>query len=261
MIALSDMIDNWLTGNDVPDRIAVLTRDLMAYKKRSPRMETACINVGRDSTNSNGFMTVCYHNKGIEMIDLPRLLNSKTVKDAVPHFLSNREPPMVSYAYTKNISGRIFNQKRVMEGLDFDVGTGDMCCDCSTSDFCYEPVGHIVTGDLTIIRDAKLRALIGKGPSYREQNFVDWKKNRKICSEAVTAYKHKWSKKERVDYRVLNEWEHRVNECVEKRIRLLEAKSINKRRQHVLRAGRHLDYLHDFQSKFVLVYTSGQGSQ
>ena len=71
-----------------------------------------------------------------------------------------------------------------MEGLDFDVGTGDMCCDCSTSEFCYEPVGHIVTGDLTIIRDAKLRALIGKGPSYREQNFVDWKK---ICSEAVAA--------------------------------------------------------------------------
>ena len=59
-----------------------------------------------------------------------------------------------------------------MEGLDFDVGTGDMCCDCSTSAFCYELVGHIVTEDLTIIRDAKLRALIGKGPSYREQNFV-----------------------------------------------------------------------------------------
>ena len=44
-----------------------------------------------------------------------------------------------------------------------------------------------------------------------------------------------------MDYRVLNEWEHRVNECVEKRIRLLEAKHINKRRQHVLRAGRHLE--------------------
>ena len=92
MIALSNIIDNWLTGNVVPDHIAVLTRDLMAYKKRSPHMKTACINVGRDSNNSNGFMTVCYHNKGIEMIDLPRLLNSKTVKDAVPHF---REPPML----------------------------------------------------------------------------------------------------------------------------------------------------------------------
>ena len=32
MIALSNMIDNWLTGNDVSERIAVLTRDLMEYK-------------------------------------------------------------------------------------------------------------------------------------------------------------------------------------------------------------------------------------
>ena len=30
-----------------------------------------------------------------------------------------------------------------------------MCCDCSTSSYCYEPAGHVVTGDLTIIRDAK----------------------------------------------------------------------------------------------------------
>ena len=48
-----------------------------------------------------------------------------------------------------------------------------MCCDCSTSEFFNKLVGHIVTEDLTIIRDAKLRALIGKRPSYREQNFVD----------------------------------------------------------------------------------------
>ena len=68
----------------------------------------ACTHVGRDSINSNGFITVCYHNK---RIDLPRLLNSETVKDAVPHFLSYRKPPMVSYAYTKTNSGRIFNQK------------------------------------------------------------------------------------------------------------------------------------------------------
>ena len=43
-----------------------------------------------------------------------------------------------------------------VEELDFDIGTRDVCCDCSNSGFCYELVGHIVTGDLTIIRDAKL---------------------------------------------------------------------------------------------------------
>ena len=38
------------------------------------------------------------------------------------------------------------------------VGTENMLCDCSSSTYCYEPVGHVITGDLHIIRDAKLRS-------------------------------------------------------------------------------------------------------
>ena len=67
-----------------------------------------------------------------------------------------------------------------MQELDFDVGTEGMHCDCSTCRYCYEPAGHVVTGVLNIIRDAKLRALIRKGPSYREQNSIDWRVNEDI---------------------------------------------------------------------------------
>ena len=56
-----------------------------------------------------------------------------------------------------------------MEELDFDGGTGDMHCDCSVCMYCYEPAGHVVTVDPNIIRDAKLRSLVEKGPSFREQ--------------------------------------------------------------------------------------------
>ena len=57
--------------------------------------------------------------------------------------------------------------------------TEDMRCDCSTCEYSYEPAGH-VTGDLNIIRDDKLRTLIAKGPSYREQNS-----GKEICRQAV----------------------------------------------------------------------------
>ena len=66
----------------------------------------------------------------------------------------------------------IFNQKRVVEDLDFNVGTENVQCQCSMSDFCYKPVGHVVLEDLTTVRDAKLRQLIAKGLSYREQNVI-----------------------------------------------------------------------------------------
>ena len=52
------------------------------------------------------------------MIGLPQILNSKYVRGAIPQFLKNREPPMVSYSYTRTISGAIFNQRSVVEKLD-----------------------------------------------------------------------------------------------------------------------------------------------
>ena len=128
-MALSTMIDNWVALNDVPSRVKVLAKDLIAYKRRTLRMETN--DVIKDSKSSRGYMKVCYHNKGIEMLDLPRILNSKIVRDAVPPFLSHRKPPIVSYYYTNTISSKIFNQKRAVEELDFDMGTEDLLsCTC-----------------------------------------------------------------------------------------------------------------------------------
>ena len=60
-----------------------------------------------------------------------------------------------------------------------------MCCDCSASSYCYVPAGHVVTGDLMIIGDAKLRSLIKDGPSYREQNCIDWNVNERLCRDTV----------------------------------------------------------------------------
>ena len=77
--------------------------------------------------------------------------------------------------------------------------------------------------------------------------------NEDICRRAVAEYKCKWSKKEGVDIRVLNEWEHKVNECIRRRIQLLREKHINRRKQHVLKSRKHLNYLHELQSKYVLV--------
>ena len=71
--------------------------------------------------------------------------------------LNNRVPPTISYKYTKAIGGRIFNQKKVVKELDIDKGAGNMCCDCSGSKYCYEPAGHVITGDLKIVKDAELK--------------------------------------------------------------------------------------------------------
>ena len=44
-----------------------------------------------------------------------------------------------------------------------------------------------------------------------------------------------------------------MNEYIRRRIQLLREKHINRRKQHVLKSRKHLNYLHELQSKYVPV--------
>ena len=45
------------------------------------------------------YMNVPFHNKGMDMIDLPRILNSKRVV-AIPNYLKD-PTPIINYMYTR----------------------------------------------------------------------------------------------------------------------------------------------------------------
>ena len=96
-----------------------------------------------------------------------------------------------------------------------DRGTADMEYDCRSSNYIYEPCGYVITGDLSIISDVKLRNLIRKGPAYREQNNIDWKVNLRNCKEAVSGYVKKWARVANVDRRVLSDRKQTVYECID----------------------------------------------
>ena len=56
-----------------------------------------------------------------------------------------------------------------------------------TLKYCYQPADHIVTGDLKIITDSKIRSIICKGPKYRFPVPIDFKS----CREEIAgAYKN-----------------------------------------------------------------------
>ena len=105
------------------------------------------------------------------MIQLSLILHSKPVFKSIPSFIENKTPPTISYSYTKTIAGKIFNFKQTINDLDFEVhvGTQNLSCSCHDSLFRCDPVGHVVTGNLRIVENRKLRKLLSKGPSYREQ--------------------------------------------------------------------------------------------
>ena len=108
-------------------------------------------------SNDGWFLKLIFHNKGIDMIDLPGILHNKEIVRTVPSFVQHIEPPIVSYSYTKSIRNSIFNHKAVIKDIDFVMGTSNMICSCSSSRFLYVPANHVITGNLDIVNNTELR--------------------------------------------------------------------------------------------------------
>ena len=84
----------------------------------------------------------------------------------------------ISYRYTRSVASKIFNYKASLQQIHFDgLSQNPTPCSCCDSEFLYAPCGHIVTGDLSIVRNQKLRDVLRKGPNYRVPVSFSWHQN------------------------------------------------------------------------------------
>ncbi|KAK3086825.1 hypothetical protein FSP39_024074 [Pinctada imbricata] len=113
--------------------------------------------------------------------------------------------PCVSY--TPTVASKIYNYKRFLQCIDLsNPSLHPLPCECSSSDFNYSPYGHVITGDLSIVKNDKLRELLKKGPKYRESMSFTWNQNVKIIMDSCEEYARRWAKKEDVQLDTLSEW-------------------------------------------------------
>ena len=107
------------------------------------------------------FIKIPFINKGIEFIDLPSIFRDNNVISAIPSYFENTESPIICYKYNKHIRNTILNFNKLVSDLDIETSSPDSW-DCKDSEFCYQPAGHIVTGNLKIITDSRIRSVFQK---------------------------------------------------------------------------------------------------
>ena len=105
------------------------------------------------------FIKIKFVNKGIEFINLPSIFKDKSVISSIHTYFENKKSPIICYKYNKPIRSTVFNYKKLVTELDIENSIPDSC-DCKDSKYCYQPAGHIVTGDLTIITVSRIRSII-----------------------------------------------------------------------------------------------------
>ena len=125
-------------------------------------------------------------------------------------------------------------------------------CQCKESKFCYEPQGHVITGDLRVVDNAKLREFVAKGPKYREPNRVNWKATETMLFESIDLYAKNWSKKEQVELKYLSEWKDQLRGLDAERISHLKG-HLKSPKGKVLDQPDVQDILHKLHANYVLL--------
>ena len=156
---------------------------------------------------SRVFLQVLYDNKGMDKIGISKILRSKEVISTVPQNFPDKVP-LVCYRYTPTVSSKLLNFREESQAVG--KASASLSCDCHSSRFNYSPLGHVITGDLNIVSNPKLRDIFRKGPKYRLPRKIDWSLNYDLIRKGVLDCQTKWAKKNHVPQTVLDEWVNAV---------------------------------------------------
>ena len=129
------------------------------------------------------------------MINLPRLLHSPTLLSSFPKQAGTYEVPTVVYKLEDSICSKIFNFNKFIKALDLDTFLQDetiLPCNCEGSIFTDSHHKHIITGDLRLVTNNKLRKLLVKGPKYREPVTIDFDKAKEEIIASIDIVIDRW---------------------------------------------------------------------
>ena len=109
----------------------------------------------------------------MEKINVSKTFQMKDIIDCLPFNLQDHENiPVTTYKLTATIRNKVFNCKETVEPIELDeyLSINDDIYPCNGEDpeFCEPDHGHVITGDLRLIKNQKLRKLFTMGPTFRE---------------------------------------------------------------------------------------------
>ena len=139
--------------------------------------------------------TIKYVNHWIDKLRLGNILHDPALVETLPICVKDKGLPTVVYKYQHTVRGQLFNYKETVGNFKHDEDLSKMDCACSDSEFKDIDHGHIVTGNLHIINNKRLRGLFRKGPNYREKETLNWKKAIDSLKEDINSFIEKWSSK------------------------------------------------------------------
>ena len=205
-------------------------------------------------------ITINFVNKGIDDIRLNKILKSDEVIALLPSDLKGEEDiPIATMKLSPPIRNKILNYRETVSSLDVVVDDEVSfvrnlpSCECEHSEFCDPHHKHVITGDLRVVSNPKLRKLLTKGPNYREPKTLNYSKCRKEIATSLGVAIDNFAAKFSVNKDDFTSWKNKILHLVDQRVKILKSKNVPSITKPVLEDEEALSALTDLHSKYVVV--------
>ena len=171
-------------SNECHKHFMLLIKDLCLYKIKQNYKEVK---------SKRSFLVVNFTNKLVERVHLNRILQFDDIKGLFPVKGIKYSSPTISYTRDNNIRSKVLNYHQTIK----DSIHTSYVCNCASYSNKYLDVhhNHIITGDLSIIDNVKLRNLLIKGLSFHEQQPPNVEKAYNSIKGGIDSYIDQISKK------------------------------------------------------------------
>ena len=123
----------------------------------------------------------------------------------------------------------LFNNKQFVLHLNIDEFLKDpksikFCCNKYDNSFINNHYGHIITGNLKIVNNERLRQLISKGPKYREPKQISFEEAREGIQTGIEQFIERILNNKGIHKNHISEWKSHVMASVKGKIQTLKNK-------------------------------------
>ena len=194
-------------------------------------------------------LKVKFVNKGIEFLEFSKMLSDKEISESCPV-----DKPMIVFNYTKPVRSEILNYRQTVQDSNFESWRSNVdTCDCHQSQFRDPNHNHVLTGNLNIILNSKLKKLLSKGPGYREPRTLNFDIVKKTVKNSISSFVDSQSEKTGFPIQSFNEWKYKLFNKIDDKVQLLKNKyRYNRIITSILKEANVASELEDVKNKYVI---------
>ena len=202
--------------------------------------------------------TVFFDNKAVEYIQVSKLLNHPDLVPLLPNSLQDRENrPVVTYKLGPTIRSKIFNYRQTVESIFVDdevsFTLNSEPCNCAHSKFCDPDHKHVITGDLRLVENEKLRKLLSKGPNFREPKSLNFHKASVEIMTSINNCIENIVSKTSLSKNSFKDWKDKFQNLLQDKIKYLSSKIKPQKTNPILKDPAVLEYLNILHTRYVIV--------